>query len=605
MKQQTIEQGEVARSKRQLGGLSTTLLCVVMSVLAVGPFFFMGRADDGDGDAASSGLELRMPTTHDMFLHFDQMRSFYNGLNAGAIYPRWEEDTNHGFGAPTTSYYPPGIYYVTSLFRAISGGWIPALLAAQLLLMIASAAALYQYARRSMSRGPAVLAMAAYIFLPYHLIDQYQRGAIAELLAFVWMPLILLFGERLMQLPRAADNGTRGVPEGWRAHLGSISGLALAFGLFLWSHPPTAYQFSLAFCVFVLVVAMFRRDWKGPLRIGLGLAVGGALSAAYLLPAAVEQELIRHEYVSESWPYHNTYVFVHDLYNREQNREFFASIDNIWALSGIVIVIASVALLVRSKKLAPLSPGMRARLIGWTASGLVVTFLMTKYSAPIGRLIPRIEIGVFTWRMLGISTLVVALLAGACLEAARRETDRTKSARAAIAGFGWLVTIGALVFSAVYVMRPMVPAPIFEPEEEHINYAMIPRTAPADPDELPDLPQAELEAGNGKIKVEEWKPQQRVMQVDLTENDRLLLRTFNFPGWTARVDGIQTPILTGDELGEIQIDLAGGRHQVTVDYENTPVRRTGELITLTSAGLNAVAFLIGLIPGKKIMSAPV
>jgi hypothetical protein len=207
--------------------------------------------------------------------------------------------------------------------------------------------------------------------------------------------------------------------------------------------------------------------------------------------------------------------------------------------------------------------------------------------------------------MLAISTLIVALLAGACLEAARRETDRPKSERTAIAGLAWLVTVGALAFSAIYVVEPMLPSPFFKPEEEHINYAMVPRTAPENPDELPDPPPAELEAENGKVAVEEWKPQQRVIQVDLVDDDRLLLRTFNFPGWTARVDGRQTAILTGDTLGEIQIDVAAGKHRVTVDFENTPIRKTAELITLTAAALIAVGFLIGLIPGKKVSSAPV
>ncbi|MGA9772458.1 MAG: hypothetical protein WBV94_25720, partial [Blastocatellia bacterium] len=98
-------------------------LCIVLSAIVVAPFFFMGRSEDGASPAG-----LRMPTTHDMFLHYDQMRSFYEGLRAGAVYPRWEEDTNRGFGAPTTSYYPPGVYYVTSGFYAVTRSWIEALL---------------------------------------------------------------------------------------------------------------------------------------------------------------------------------------------------------------------------------------------------------------------------------------------------------------------------------------------------------------------------------------------------------------------------------------------------------------------------------------------
>ncbi|HKP85410.1 MAG TPA: hypothetical protein VJZ26_04895, partial [Blastocatellia bacterium] len=92
-----------------VGRLAIALLCVGLSAIAVVPFFFMGSAEEG-----RSATGLRMPTTHDMFLHYDQMRSFYEGLRAGEAYPRWEEDTNRGFGAPTTAYYPPGVYYLTS-----------------------------------------------------------------------------------------------------------------------------------------------------------------------------------------------------------------------------------------------------------------------------------------------------------------------------------------------------------------------------------------------------------------------------------------------------------------------------------------------------------
>ena len=111
--------------------LLIALLCIGLSAFAVAPFFFMGRSETGGGAA-----ELRMPTTHDMFLHYDQMRSFYNGLAAGEIYPRWEEDTNRGFGAPTTSFYPPGVYYLTSAFYAITRDWLRALLDAHLAMMI-------------------------------------------------------------------------------------------------------------------------------------------------------------------------------------------------------------------------------------------------------------------------------------------------------------------------------------------------------------------------------------------------------------------------------------------------------------------------------------
>ncbi len=205
-----IDEIERPRAAEQLKGrLIVAVLCVGLSAIAVVPFFFMGRSEDGAGATG-----LRMPTTHDMFLHYDQMRSFYEGLRSGSVYPRWEEDTNRGFGAPTTSYYPPGVYYLTSAFYAASRDWIVALLGSHLLMMVMSAAAIYWYARRAMSRVGAAVAMAAYVLGPYHLIDQYQRGAIAELMGFVYMPVMLICAEELMEKRREAAGEREGRIDG-------------------------------------------------------------------------------------------------------------------------------------------------------------------------------------------------------------------------------------------------------------------------------------------------------------------------------------------------------------------------------------------------------
>ena len=79
------ESAKEAAGRERRTKLLVALACVGLSAMAVVPFFFMGQSENG-----ISTFELRMPNTHDMFLHYDQMRSFYNGLAAGEIYPRWE-----------------------------------------------------------------------------------------------------------------------------------------------------------------------------------------------------------------------------------------------------------------------------------------------------------------------------------------------------------------------------------------------------------------------------------------------------------------------------------------------------------------------------------
>lgn len=573
---ETNEKMEAARRRRT--GLLVALLCIGLSAIAVVPFFFMGRFETG-----GSTFELRMPTTHDMFLHWDQMKSFYNGLVAGEIYPRWEEDTNRGFGAPTMSYYPPGVYYLTSLCYVISRDWVRALLDAHLLMMIASAAAMYFYARQVMGRRAALAAMAAYIFLPYHLVDQYQRGAIAELLGFIWMPLMLMFGERLMK-SAPADNSGDAPPQ--RSTLLNVAGLAASYGAFLWSHPPTAYQFTLAFGVYVLISSLIRKEWKGLIAVGVAMALGVGLSAAYLLSAAIEQNLIHKEFITDTWPYHKTYVFVHDLYNSDVHRGFFHLIDWIWITGTAVIGVSAVTLLWIKRQFLSSTPALKQRLVVWLIVGGLASFMMTKASMPVGKLIPKIDIGVFTWRMLSITTLITALLVGAfaqvAIAAGQQRLRRERTLFVALAAF---VIIGGAGFSAIAAARPAIEAPVFEPEPEHLNWATLPAGAP-DPEELPDdVPQAELSEDNGSVDVEQWQPQHRVIRAELTDSDVLLVRTFNFPGWSAKVDGQPSPINSSEELSDMEIDLQAGTHVVTIDFLDTTPRRRCRMITLGSAGV--------------------
>jgi hypothetical protein len=567
--------------------LVVALLCVALSAIAVVPFFFMGRSDEGD-----LGLSLRMPTTHDMFLHYDQMKSFYNGLAAGEIYPRWEEDTNRGFGAATTIYYPPAIYYLTSALYALTRDWTRALLDAHLLIMIASAAAMYFYAREVMGRRASLVAMAAYVFLPYHIADQYERGALAELLGFIWMPLILLFAERLMVHDKERKFTGKVAWTGW---------LGLSYGGFLWSHPPTAFQFTMGFAIYILVRAAMTRQWKGLIWVGAGVALGLALAAAYILPAFLEQDFIHREFVAEVWPYHKTYVFVHDLYSSDLHRGFFHAVDAMWVFGAAVIV--ACALLLKFKLPASLLGGeLRLRATLWIVLGSFASFMMLKLSQPVGMLIPKIDIGVFTWRMLSITTLVMALLAGACAQSAINAAKKNlRSERLIFGSLALVVLVGGALFSAG-VAANQISAPVFVPESEHFNAATLPRTAPADPAELPDdVPPAELAGESGTVTVERWDPEHRRIHVDLPAEDRLLIRTFNFPGWTATVDGKLVDIITDEELGDIGIDLQAGTHEVALDFLDTPVRLNGKRITLFSFGVLLVLWSAPL-GGRRLAS---
>ena len=610
----TIETGQDVRPptvrRRFLTTLGVICLCLIVSGIAVVPYFFMGEPDEEQDQTRWS---LRMPDTHDIFLHFDQMKSFYAGLVAGEVYPRWEVDTNRGFGAPTTCFYPPAIYYVTSVFYFIARNWVLSLLWTHLAIMVASAAAIYLYARRSLSRPAAAVAMACYVILPYHLIDQYQRGALAELLGFVWMPLILLFIERLFdpagRPPAFADKsihhpsksdyglGTSVIDTRSSAAraIVAVAGLALAYGGFIWSHPPTAFQFSMAAAVFIPLLAIARKRWIGVPLAGAGIAIGIALSGAYLYPAYLEKNLIHNEFIAENWPYRESYVFTHTPY-MDEHWQFFNLINMTWTVNAAIILvcIAAVLILRYGKRQTPVWPRWQAAL--WAVIGLFASLMMTRFSDPIGRRIPMIDIGVFSWRMLGITTLAAALLAGIVAEMGIR-AFRARSR--GLGSFAWgtvgLVIVSGAVFSVIAVLAPVWNGVLFVPEAEHLNPTMMPRTAPDDPEDLPQVDPVELDQDEGEANVRRWYPEHREIEARLKDADTLWVRTFNYPGWVATVDGRPATIETGEDLGDIHLDLNEGDHKVVLDFLETPTRRRGRYATLVSFLLVLVMLIGGAI----------
>lgn len=599
------ESESLAARRQWLRTLCVAGFLVLLAALAVLPFFVIGE-DQQKGCCGGA-----MPVTHDSWMHYNQMTAFWRGLASGRIYPRWD-DVTHGYGAPIFSFYPPGVYYVTSAVYFVTRDWALVWGGFYGLMMLAAAGAIYCYARETMSRTAGLLAAAVYVFAPYHLINQYQRGALGEYASFIWMPLALLFAERLLP---------EGAPQ--RLRVRHAAGLAAVFGAFLWTHPPTAYQFALVFGACLAVAALKRRQWRGLLWIVAALVFGSMLAAAYFYPAIGEQHLVNYDNVEYSWPYHASYVFdyTQQVYDRIEN-PFYARLDYIWVFNVLAILIGAAATLAGSGtqhrasaaaasrlrsawsaeaafSRARYCTALHARVWLWTAAGLLASFLMTKYSAPLGRLIPKIELGVFSWRMLTLTSLAMALLAGACVEVHRpalrrkgvvakplphqgRTTNTITNAVVAL-----LILLGAVAVSARYVAWPMWRAQAFAPNPEHFNFATLPRGAVV---EAPPMALAQTASGQGRVTITRWQPELREVTVELDAPDQLQFRTYNFAGWRALLDGQRAPLKEG-AAGNIVIDVPAGRHQVVLDFRATPLRRASNWITAFASAL-LVAVLI-------------
>jgi hypothetical protein len=594
------------------------LFILCLSFFAVTPYFFMGKSEGGrkwytnsnstsDNQGQTAQNSLHIPITHDMQLHFDQMRSFYTGLSAGVLYPRWQEDTNRGFGAPTMNYYSPGIYYLTSACFWLTQNWNLALWVTHLLMMAASALAFFLYARRLLALLPALLATAFYIFAPYHIVDQYQRGAIAELLTFVWMPLVLYFIDRLFfdapteaVLPKEGDDSraSRFSKMAIRRHdLWNVVGLAVCYGATLWSHIPTAYQFSLTLAIILPMLAIVRKNFRGLLLSGLSLLFGACLSGAYLYPAVMEQHLIHSDQLNGKIIYEQTYMLIPNFIPPGASHDFIELLNRIWLINVFVLSIGTLLFLILRRSNTKFE-NEKARVLTWAAAGLVASFMMLSLSDDLRQIIPKLEIGVFSWRFLSVSSFVAALLFGMGVQAVG-DTLAVGVVKRRLILVAPILLFGLIGFSIVQVILPMRSFQLFTPEKEHFNDIMIPANVALTPRELPQMQWAAFTKQPGKIVIEQWLPQSRKLTVNLPQDDKLIVRTFNFPGWKAAVDGKPSTIDSYPELGAMEIALNAGTHTIQLEFSDTPPRQIGNIMTLTAFVMMLALMAIVALKGRR------
>lgn len=203
------------------------------------------------------------PMTHDSFwIDWVWADQFTSELAQGNLYPRWLPQSHGGLGSPVFYYYPPLAFYVIGLFGLVGLPTYASIVAAFFAGFVASGFAMHAWLKDT-AKSP-LFGTLLYMAAPYHVLDFYSRGAIAEFWAIAFIPLVGL--------------GLRRAIEG-RFVLG---GLAYA-GLIL-SHLPLALLVSLFF-IAPYGLYLSRLEPRRIFRIAVPLLLGLMIVAIYLVPA--------------------------------------------------------------------------------------------------------------------------------------------------------------------------------------------------------------------------------------------------------------------------------------------------------------------------------
>ena len=143
--------------------------------------------------AAIPLIKLRIYGTDDGFIHILRIMGVEDILKSGTFPPFINQAYCNGFGYAINVFYPPIVTYAPLLFRLILSSYSNCLKIYTYITIMISGFTMYQFVKElSDRREIALLSAVIYIFIPYRLETIYNRFAIGEFSAYMFIPLVFL-----------------------------------------------------------------------------------------------------------------------------------------------------------------------------------------------------------------------------------------------------------------------------------------------------------------------------------------------------------------------------------------------------------------------------
>ena len=476
-----------------------------------------------------------VPYGVDLPQHYRMALGFFESIEGGDFYPSWLSSTNGGYGDPSIRFYPPGLYYLLSFFRLITGDWYVASLLTLSLLTVIGGTGMYLWASAMTDKRYAVLAALVYMLSPYHANEMYQAGLYAQYTCASVLPFVFAFTERIITNGRWRDAG----------------GLGLSYGIVALANLPLAVLGSVAVSVYALVRLAQSFSRRSLYQLIAGALSGLALSSCYLIPMLIELKWKRPSGagLAKWFDYKNNFIFQP---SPNEMGDYWIPIITIVTL---LMAVPALVLLVKRKHQA-LAPAVVA----------LVTFLMaTSLSKPIWDAVPALQETQFPWRMLTITSACLSILVAISVpELVRMWPTRLRPLPLALVG----TTVIALSFTILQVIRPAIfrnhaafDQMVTSLQGSESNEGLLPVWVSGKPRPM----EQPVEAPGREVQVTEWSVKHREFQLGAGALTEARLRTFYYPYWKATAEGKQLATSPADD-GALLVSVPPTATTVRVEF---------------------------------------
>jgi len=509
-----------------------------------------------------------LPFTHDGQDHVARIANFYINLTQGNFIPRWAGNLNWGYGHPILEFLYPLPSYLASFFHATGFSLVDSAKIVFALGMIFSLVFMYLWLAEFLDMGPALLGAVLYTYAPYRFVELYVRGDIGENLAFVFVPLVLLFVYKMYK----KNNYKYPI----------LGGISLA--LLILAHN----AISLMFIPFVLAYGVFlycfSKDRKFFLKgLALIFLLGFGLAAFFWIPGLLEGKYTLRNIVTRGGYLDSFITFSQLIYgpwNYGGTGQFTVQL-GVFQWIALILSPVTAFLLFRKKDknyfLVILS-------VLYTLAAIFLMFPMSNFLWSRIMLLQNFQ---FTWRFLAITVFSTAVLGSLLLQLFPKKVQMYLS----------VILIIVILFISRNYLKPK--GYLYHPESFYTGiYNGTTDTGESSPiwsiRFMEQRPKAHLQILDGSAKVTEIKRTFTDHQYLVTVYRKTLFveNTLFFPGWKILANGQPLNIQFQDPhyRGTMTFSLDKGAYKVEAVYKETKLREIADILSLLS-----LIFLLGFV----------
>ncbi len=501
----------------------------------------------------------------------------------GQIPCRWVPDLGYGYGYPLFIYYSPLAYYVMEFFHLLGFSILASIKIEIILTFIASAFGMYLLGKELWGKWGGVLSSAFYIYAPYRASDVYTRGAIGEVTAFVFLPLIFWAILKFIKTEKQRF----------------LVYLSLSYAGLLLTHNISSLIFTPIVGLWGLILLLIYKKWNFILPLFLYSLVGFGLAGFFVIPAFFEKNYVHvktmtvgyFNYLAHFLSFKQLFLSGHWGYGTSELGPYDDLNFSVGLLHWLYGLSALLIGFLRREN-AKLKWIILVFLAGVGLGGL---FMSHQRSVFIWNNLSLLSYLQFPWRFLTIAVFVFSLMAGAVVFYSRKK-------RILIA----LMSLLLVIYFNFSYFRPAKWLDISDQDklsgQEWVNqqtasiYDYLPIWAKEPPADKA-FQKPKFIDGEGDVmsfqKGTDWLKGEIKVNSDWA---KIRLPSFYFPNFVVKADKEKIPISYDNHLGLITFELPRGEHQFIAHLKNTWLRNLSQGLTVLS-----VIFLLlkGVISNEK------